>query len=197
MNARLPRFARLRAGALGMLGVAMLAGACDTPLPTAAEVEKMDVAAVESRTTAFELNADNTTYIVDGKVVTREEAHTLIGDRIATIEVTRAGGTGAAGGTIRITTGAARAEGNAAGTGTRTAFTIRGGSGHGPHTVTSGPFTGLVVIDGVVSTPQALHRLDPNAIHEIEVIKGAAATRQYDDPRAANGVIRVTTKAAQ
>ena len=33
MNARLPRFARLRAGCLGALGLAVLAGACETRCP--------------------------------------------------------------------------------------------------------------------------------------------------------------------
>lgn len=36
--------------------------------------------------------------------------------------------------------------------------------------------------------------LDPSQIERIEVIKGAAAREMYDNPRAARGVILVTTK---
>lgn len=62
---------------------------------------------------------------------------------------------------------------------------------------------GLLIIDGVIVSPSVdgeatdilrARGLDPSQIEKIEVIKGPAATAMYDDPRAARGVILVTTK---
>jgi beta-lactamase regulating signal transducer with metallopeptidase domain len=54
----------------------------------------------------------------------------------------------------------------------------------------------LTVIDGVIVTDAAGMRvLNPDAIVSIEVLKGAAARSLYDHPRAANGVIRISTGA--
>ncbi|HEY7770340.1 M56 family metallopeptidase, partial [Longimicrobium sp.] len=94
MTMRLPRYARLRASLFGVLATAALASACEAPLPTSAEIEKMDVADVEARVGELALaSGGSTTYIVDGKQVTAEEARALSGDRIERIEVTR-GATG-------------------------------------------------------------------------------------------------------
>lgn len=54
-------------------------------------------------------------------------------------------------------------------------------------------FTGLVLIDGVVSSTVAFKTLSPDRIDRIDVFKGNQA-RQFSDPRAANGVISITTK---
>jgi TonB-dependent SusC/RagA subfamily outer membrane receptor len=50
----------------------------------------------------------------------------------------------------------------------------------------------LFIIDGVIST-RGLAHLNPDNIESIEVVKGNAAERFYG-PRAANGVINITTK---
>ncbi|HEU0016419.1 MAG TPA: M56 family metallopeptidase [Longimicrobium sp.] len=206
---RMPRFARLRASALAVLGLAALAGACESPLPTSAEVEKMDVAAVEEGAAKIALTADEMTYVVDGEEVTREQAHALLSNRIGTIEVTRAAD---GRGTIRIsTTGTAmdgermrvpRGGGRAHVEGSGTEFKIRSLEARMPggsraRIASSSTFDGLLVIDGVISPRDALNTIDPNGIESVEVLKGTAATQQYSDPRAANGVIRVTTKKAQ
>jgi hypothetical protein len=54
-------------------------------------------------------------------------------------------------------------------------------------------FEGLLVVDGVLVASSVLHTLK-DQIERIEIVKGAAATTLYDDPRAANGVIKITTK---
>jgi hypothetical protein len=41
-----------------------------------------------------------------------------------------------------------------------------------------------------------MRSIGADRIHSVEVVKGAAAAKMYDDPRAANGVIKITTKAA-
>jgi beta-lactamase regulating signal transducer with metallopeptidase domain len=233
MNARLPRFARLRAGLLGTLGLALLASACDTPLPTTAEVEAMDVRALEARTLVLvPTQADGSvTYYVDDRQVTAEEARALTGDRVVRLEATRAQAQGpsvvriytkpGAGGegyapsvaAVQVTaTGNAQAgsTGELQVTATRGAQAGRGDGStmivardangaelratRAEGTTLSAGFEGLLVIDGVISNASALGTMDADRIESVEVIKGAAATQVYDDPRAAQGVIRITTK---
>lgn len=203
MNARLPRFARTRAGLFGILGVALLAGACDTPLPTTAEVQAMDVATLEARTLAVTPAGDgqDVTYIVDGKTVTAAEAHALVGDRIVRMDVSRATHGGSV---VRIHTkdGAQGEEGGLRRPAPEGTFEIRA-EDQGTTRVrtrdgagTRQGFTGLVVIDGVISDERALHALGPDGIAQVDVLKGEAAVREYTDPRAADGVIRIVTKKA-
>lgn len=53
----------------------------------------------------------------------------------------------------------------------------------------------LIIIDGVIMDGSfSLNGLVPESIESIEIVKGAAALRLYDNPRAANGVIHITTK---
>lgn len=58
-------------------------------------------------------------------------------------------------------------------------------------------FTGLMIVDGVLTDPVAANSIAPDQIVSVDVIKGAAATAQYSDPRAANGVIKITTRKGQ
>lgn len=206
MNARLPRFARLRASLLGVLALAVLAGACESPLPTSAEVEQMDVAAVEARAGRLQLvqPAGEVTYFVDGRQVTREEAHALTSERIVRMEMTRAAASG--GNVVNIYTtpqpeadGAhARRQATAAAgrSGERVALRVSTPQDGTAHVLPTEGFQGLLIIDGAVADAAALRRLGPDGIARVDVIKGAAAARVFEDPRAANGVIRITTKAA-
>ncbi len=59
------------------------------------------------------------------------------------------------------------------------------------------PFNGLVIIDGVISDMATMSRLAPDQIATVNIVKGASATSQYSDPRAANGVIVIHTKGAK
>lgn len=54
--------------------------------------------------------------------------------------------------------------------------------------------TPVIMVDGVVQDSFDVRSLSPEAIERIEVVKGAAALRESSDPRAANGIIRITTK---
>ena len=58
-------------------------------------------------------------------------------------------------------------------------------------------FDGILVVDGVRVDAAKLATLAPNDIVSVEVIKGDAATKLFAEPAAANGVIRVTTKAGK
>jgi hypothetical protein len=254
MTMRLPRYARLRASLFGVVATAALASACETPLPTSAEIERMDVADVEARAGELALSGGGTTtYFVDGKQVTAEEARALGGDRIERIEITRGAmaasrapnstgnieiftvtatpsdssgrrtSVGADGRTrvlvnemepsvittttrTGVSTGTRVAEGTAASEGTR--VRIRGqnsrlettrptaGTSHRASVRSTGSFEGLLLIDGVDTPVSAMTNLDPDTIESVDVLKGAAAARAYSDPRAAKGVIRITTKRA-
>jgi TonB-dependent SusC/RagA subfamily outer membrane receptor len=50
------------------------------------------------------------------------------------------------------------------------------------------------MLDGVRVTPTDVHELSAADIASVEVVKGAAATRLYGTPDAANGVVNITTK---
>ena len=58
-------------------------------------------------------------------------------------------------------------------------------------------FTGLMVVDGVITDPATVNSLGPDQIVSVQIVKGASATQQYSDPRAANGVIVITTRKAK
>lgn len=207
MNAHLPRFARARAGLFGVLGLALVAAACDTPLPTTAEVQRMDVAALEARTLELRPggNDQDVTYYVDDRQVTADEAHALVGDRVVRMDVSH---TATGGSVVRVYT-TPEAPGEPAGEAELppAAANVQAGTGESGEVVqvdvtapgraaTADGFGGLLVIDGVISGHDAMARLAPDGIAQVEVIKGDAARRLYDDPRAANGVIRITTKPA-
>ncbi len=55
-------------------------------------------------------------------------------------------------------------------------------------------FSGIVLIDGTRADVTTLNRLDPKDIVAVDVIKGAQAAAMSNDPAAANGIIKVTTK---
>ena len=210
MNVRLPRFAPARAGLLGVLASAALVGACQADLPTNAEVDRMDVAAVEAQFSRMRIIDDgDLTYLVDGKPMTAQEARAITSDRIAQVQVRR---TPDGKGTVEITTGTPgsgtrflrtedlairRAPGD---TGSVRVFvrTAEGGAG-APIRISplnqGDAFSGLIVIDGQIVDQSALRSISPARIEKMEVVKGAAAAAQYpNDPRAAQGVIRITTK---
>jgi hypothetical protein len=210
MNVRIPRFAPARAGLLGVLAMGALVAACETALPTAAEVQHMDVRAAETRAAQFQMVADSARmiFIVDGKHVSAEEARALSAGRIARIAITRRKGDST--GTYTVTTG----ESFVGGTAHTRDFSFRRGDSvpgitrldvegrnprgsFGPVTLRSGEsFAGLLVVDGRITDPSAMRTIEPGSIDNIEVIKGGAAARLYpNEPRAVHGVIRITTKA--
>ncbi len=71
----------------------------------------------------------------------------------------------------------------------------------GPPSPSAGPartgFTGLMILDGVITDPAIVNSLSPDQIESVDIVKGAAATALYSDPRAVNGVIKITTKRAK
>lgn len=205
MTARIPRFAAVRATALGALGVATLVAACEQRMPTTPEVAAMDVAAAETQARKFEIISDNgnVTYFVDGKQVSPEEARALGGDRIAKLEmiradagknarfhiVTREGKPGDMDHTVALDKEVALSP-----DGAKDRVVVRKIKADGTDPIRlPTEFEGLTIIDGKVAEPGALRAIRPDQIVSVEVLKGPAAAQQHSDPRAAKGVIRITT----
>lgn len=209
MTTRSPRFAALRASALGTLAAATLVAACESRIPTSPEIEQMDVAAAETQARKLEVISENgnVTYVVDGKQVSAEEARALGGDRIARMEMIRADSDKGASFHIVTLDGEPgdrdhlRIAGDVTGkpgdgTQNRVMLRVREPNPNGPHSAgTPRDFNGLLFIDGVLAPSTKLHTLNPDNFASIEVIKGAAAAKAHSDPKAANGIIRITTKA--
>lgn len=171
---------------------AVLVAACEAKLPTGDEMERMDVAAAEAgaRRMAMLPEGAEAEFEVDGVRVTAEQARALPAERIASMEV-RKMVVRAEGSTdetrrslVRITT----REAGEASAGTSGERRIRGLGADGS------PFTGVLLIDGVRADPSVLRTLSPDRIVNVEVIKGSAAASLFDDPAAANGVMRITTR---
>jgi beta-lactamase regulating signal transducer with metallopeptidase domain len=209
---RTNRSARPRAAA-GALAAAILAlAACSADMPTAAEIDRMDVTAAQSKVEAagFLRVNDGTPdplFIVDDVIVSRDAAHAIAPERIASIEVVKgaaaaAWGDAAAHGVVKVTT---RREGDVAAeaapvrvkTPWASAATGDGGEGTRVRVRTadgSALADPLIIIDGAEAAPDfQLGRVDPATIEAIEVLKGDAAVRAYGQ-RAASGAIRITLK---
>lgn len=216
MTSRPARFATGRRITGALIAAVALVTACESKLPTSAEVEKMDVSAVE-RTLVAGAEAE---YVVDGHKVTEADAKKIVADKIASVSVTnkargkkeiyvvttdspqgkRALAERAAVGetlldkeTVELTaTNLKRVEGR------RLQVTVPDSAGKvqilGRQTTElRRSFDGLLLLDGKITDATVLEKLNPENIKSIEVVKGAAAAA-YADPRASKGVIKVTLK---
>ena len=175
MTSRPSQFMRSRRIGSGLLASVALLAACESQLPTAAEMQNMDVKGVETRLARVtKLDTANAVYLVDGKQVTRAEASALAAETIATVNVRR-GKTQE----IRISTKVAP-----------TASPLNKVALTGSAKTS---FTGILIVDGQKVEASALNSISPESIESVEIIKGDAAKALYGDA-GANGVIKVTTK---
>ncbi|MDQ8162949.1 MAG: M56 family metallopeptidase [Gemmatimonadota bacterium] len=175
MTARPSQFVRSRRIGSGLLATITLLAACESQLPTAAELQNMDVKGAELRVAQVtKLDTTTAIYLVDGKQVSRAEANALSADKIATLNV-RGGKTQE----IRIVTRGVPLPGAPA------TMTVSGPAKQ--------PFNGLLLVDGQKMEPSMLNSIKPESIESIDIIKGEAAKAQYGEA-GANGVIKVTTK---
>ena len=81
------------AGGLALVGAALIATACNTDVPTAADVRDADVAAV-TKTLGLPSSEGAVQYTVDGQSRTAAEARAVQADQIESIEVQRGGAAG-------------------------------------------------------------------------------------------------------
>jgi TonB-dependent SusC/RagA subfamily outer membrane receptor len=211
---------RVRTAAAGLSALVLVAAACAADLPTSAAIDDMDVEQVESQAKQAGMlvplvDDDNPLFIVDGVIVDGAAARDLEPEQIRKIEVLKAraalreyGERGEHGVILveTLATGAPRVLGTpieepVGGVGEirlkrtdKRMATLRE-SRVGIAELGSGADSPLIVVDGVIAPESfSLRGMSPESIERIEVIKGAAARALYDNPRAANGVILITTK---
>jgi beta-lactamase regulating signal transducer with metallopeptidase domain len=211
---------RARTAAAGLAALLLGAAACTADLPTSAEIDDMDVMEVEKQAEQAGLLAPlvedgSPLFIVDGAIVESAAARGLEPDEIRSIEVVkgqaalRAYGELAEHGVIVVETRAPGAPrvldtpirepaGNAV---IRRARTQDQSATPPPSIVeiselASRADSPLIVVNGVVAPESfSIRSLSRESIEKIEIIKGEAARALHDDPRAANGVIVITTRA--
>jgi len=172
----------------GLVATIATIAACSTEPPTAAEIAQADASTATKAAHTLALAAGRDTsiaYVVNGERVTAEQARAIPANSILTVNVMKL----PTGGSQIVMTTMNRKQAYRGDSvdvdGPRIATRAKESIGHEP----------LIYIDGVKSSNAALKALDPKAIEQVEVIKGAAVAAEYpNEPAAKDGVIRVTTK---
>jgi thiol-disulfide isomerase/thioredoxin len=212
-----PRFAAFRVASPLILVLAAAAAACDTALPTAAEIDAMDVRAAERQAARLQPSTTGSTvYIVDGRQVTAEAALSLTASRISEVELRRSGDWTREGPrTIRIRTVPAedgrlapvrlspreigidgqvlrpsRSAPSASGGARRLDAVMRtraSGEQWTPGVPSRGEFAGVIEIDGLRASQSALRALRPEQIESVTVIKRPATSPAAGDDTKASG----------
>ncbi len=196
MTSRPSQFIRSRRLGSGLLATVALLAACESQLPTAAEMQAMDVKGVESRVgQVTKIDTATALYTVNGQAVSRAEASALTAENIATVNVR-----GGKQQQIAITTkgyATALRKADPSDSAARViGFRTTSDSTQAVVNISGSPkrqFNGILVLDGQRVESSKLNTLSPDAIESIEVIKGDAAKALYGDA-GVNGVIKVTTK---
>ncbi len=200
------RFASLRGASQAAIALVTLVAACEARLPTAPEVENMDVARAEAqarKSLLLKADSGNVFYMVDGVVSSAKVARALTPEQIAMIEVQR--GAEPEQSSVSITTRDFIKANGMPGDSARDHLRIRtpepsaqkvqmrfNGTGSRPMIRT---FDGVIVLDGNIVSEDAMAKLDPATILSVEIIKGDAAAKLYpSSPEAAKGVIKITTR---
>lgn len=196
MTSKPLRYPLVRALSTGGLASLALLAACEAKLPTADEMDRMTAStATQAAGRVAFVTASNMRFFVDDKPTTAIIANAIVPDSIGSINVIK---TPDGSGEVRIVM---RKAGDAPSSmrqrlGLDSTIVINGAPSASIGS-TRTVFTGLMIVDGVITDPAAAASLSPDQIVSVDVIKGATATAQYTDPRAANGVIRITTKNAK
>jgi beta-lactamase regulating signal transducer with metallopeptidase domain len=208
MTSRVSKFAMTRwvAGA-AVAGVALMA-ACESKLPTSAEIEKADGASATKQVAAAGLvRIDKVKFLVDGKPVTAAEAEKISAENLASVRVFKAksdqdtsevrmltrSGTDSIGERKMMVANGAMPDSMS-----RMRIKVSQESAEryarSPGLQMKESFNGLLYIDGKLSDMAELKVIPPQSIESVEVLKGSAAAKKYADPRALAGVIEVTLK---
>ncbi|MHB1170364.1 MAG: M56 family metallopeptidase [Longimicrobiales bacterium] len=176
----------LRATTAAATSALLILAACEAELPTSAELDAMNAGEMVEAAAPL-ASVEGATYIVDGVETDAETALLIAPEMIVSVDI-RKGATSASG-----------VDGNAVITIHTQSATLQRGtlkaSGTTTMTGVDDSFDGLLLIDGKRVDASLLQTIDPEAIESIEVVKGAAAERIYDEPEAGNGVINIRLKA--
>jgi TonB-dependent SusC/RagA subfamily outer membrane receptor len=182
----------IRAVAAAFVGLVSLLAACESRMPTSADIAKMDAASVERATPAMGVIPDSSVaWVVDGVASTAAAAKQIPADSIASVQVSKA----KAHSEIRVLTKSGQVI-NA-----DLVFSKRVGDVSAQPVVVTGVkllpkqagAEPLVIIDGMPSTTVGLRKLSADRIASIQIVKGESALTTYGE-NGRNGVILVTTK---
>ncbi len=204
MTERPVRLITARRAFVATLAAVALVAACESKLPTDAEVREMDAeTAVRSVAGVAMIDPTQVRYVVDGKFVEAELAKQIPADRITSVSVLNGKAE------IHMTTDG-RPFSTLLDKQPMTERVVEGHPLDAPRVLLRGSsnrvqvimpdrseskekFTGLIMIDGVRATTEQLGQLPPDRIESVSVVKGAAAVRSYGAD-GTNGVILVKTK---
>ncbi|MEO5816149.1 MAG: M56 family metallopeptidase [Gemmatimonadaceae bacterium] len=199
------RFAFARAGVLCAIALLSVGVACEARMPTSAEVDAMSVAGAERSAVSAKLLAEKNSadriYVVDGRTVSEDVAHAIAANDIVSVNIIGRK-SAAEKEMVRIVTVAEGLSGDESkNLNMKIRERVPTDSGVRPlgekRLMSTRSFDGVVMINGVVSTSQALAELKPEQIESIEVFKGDAAAKRSSNPAAANGIISVKMKNAK
>ena len=205
MTSRVSRYAKSRRVAGAGVALVALIAACESKLPTSADIEKADGAtATKQVAEAGLVIADKVKYTVDGKPATAAEAKAISAEKLAGVQIEKAK-VGQDSTEIRLLTRLATDSSNGwkikldgangiSDSAMKVRFKRRAEAAVRNDGKPETKFDGLVVVDGKISDAGILKTLSPQVIQSVEVLKGSAAAVKYTDPRAANGVIEITLK---
>ena len=200
------RYPLVRALTTGACASLALLAACEANLPTSAEVNEMSAStALAAAGRVALIDTTRVAYYMNDVELTKEQANGITQDRIASINVVKRN----TGDQVRILTRDATVDSATAAQSGGSTMLRKPGEAiiertddpiahiQGKKAFTGKAFTGLLVVDGVVRESSMFNTIGPDQIESINVIKGLAATAMYSDPRAADGVIQITTKKAK
>jgi TonB-dependent SusC/RagA subfamily outer membrane receptor len=189
MTMKRSRGALLRGGIVGAVGFAAVLAACDASMPTAQEIEAMDVETAEAGLRqAGVLTAEDLRFFRDGGEITREEAIALGPEEILEIRFDREDGEQV----LKLMTPAVLTTGANPAAPVRDTIFATAGTSEGSALsirIPSGPL--LYLVDHVPVTLEQFNNLNPADIKSVSILKDADAVAY--GPRAANGVVLVTT----
>lgn len=200
MTARPTRFLAARRASALLIGSAAVLAACGAELPTATELQGMDVAKAETRIgKAIKLDSSNTVYIVNGTKVSALQAKSIGADSIATINVSKVGEEreiriATKGAPLKVVKGQVLEEREVTGVMLRKDSSLAPANGTIRLRATNVPGAEpLLFIDGKKSTKADMDKLSPNAIESVSVLKGATAIAKYG-PEGEKGAIEIILK---
>lgn len=178
MTSGFKSFAAERRIAGAVIAAVVLLAACESKLPTSAQIEKADGAsATKSFVDAGLVSGGKVRYTIDGKAATEAEAKKLSAGQLVSVEVVTVNDSSE----VRLSTAA-------------TAGRTDGSPARAAGLLGDKTFDGLLLVDGKIVEASMLGTIKKESIESVEILKGAAAAAKYDDPRAANGVIQITLK---
>jgi len=201
------RFSLARGGVAASLGLVALLAACAADMPTAADIQQMDASTAVASAKKYSIVKDSLQYVVDGVPMSADQARGIAPADIDRVEISKSAISGH--GTVHLWTKKALADAETVGTGERlVALAVDGKAGadtvmvRTPTTlyVRRQPLMKLesgkqpvMIIDGVRVKSTSLGSVNRENIVSVDVIKGAAAAKEYG-PDAEAGAIVIRTK---